>query len=489
MGWVQFYKVNQDVITSYVEGTGSRDLFPKHLGYPSLSYKYVDGATFFGEKELEKFKKHVTKNLVSEAERAMKELVRTSDNFVGYSKTIYGKDLSKYGSKELAEEFLKFVESFKGLVGLAPLPVCFDPIVETELEKEIGKIFDSKEKKEEHENALRILLDLREETFGAKEKRLLLEIAVEIEGNAEVKKLFEKGNVKEIKKALESNAKVFARIKKHLGAWAWIKIHILEGNPFSLEDILERIKKMLEEGAEKELKQIVENKKKANKNFAQFVGQYSCLKDLAETAQCIMLVRDYRFALVCKGAFYSRPLAKEIAKRLGTDYLDILYLLPYETVSALKSGRIDRELIAGRRKAYAFFVEGQSERILSGKDFKRLLVLERKEVAAVDHFDGIIACKGLVKGKVRIVQNVSELKKVGKGDILVCQQTIPDFVPAMEKAAAIVTDLGGITSHAAIISRELGIPCIVGTKIATKVLKENDFVEVDADKGVVRKLK
>lgn len=67
--------------------------------------------------------------------------------------------------------------------------------------------------------------------------------------------------------------------------------------------------------------------------------------------------------------------------------------------------------------------------------------------------------------------------------------TTPDFVPAMKKAAAVITDEGGITCHAAIMSRELGIPCVIGTKIATKVLRDGDLVEVDAEKGVVRILK
>ena len=66
--------------------------------------------------------------------------------------------------------------------------------------------------------------------------------------------------------------------------------------------------------------------------------------------------------------------------------------------------------------------------------------------------------------------------------------TTPDYVMAMEKSAAIITNDGGLTCHAAIISREMGIPCIVGTNMATKALKDGDLVEVDANKGVVRKL-
>ncbi len=73
-----------------------------------------------------------------------------------------------------------------------------------------------------------------------------------------------------------------------------------------------------------------------------------------------------------------------------------------------------------------------------------------------------------------------------RGDILVAATTGPEIMAACQRAGAIVTDEGGITSHAAIVSRELNIPCIIGTKIATKVLKDGQLVEVDAEKGVVK---
>jgi pyruvate,water dikinase len=78
------------------------------------------------------------------------------------------------------------------------------------------------------------------------------------------------------------------------------------------------------------------------------------------------------------------------------------------------------------------------------------------------------------------------MSKMKQGDILVSIATNPDIVPAMKKAGAIVTEQGGITSHAAIVSRELGTPCVIGTKIATKVFKDGDIVEVDANKGTVK---
>ena len=92
---------------------------------------------------------------------------------------------------------------------------------------------------------------------------------------------------------------------------------------------------------------------------------------------------------------------------------------------------------------------------------------------------GLPASPGIAVGRVKIIKSLDELNKIEKGDVLVTEMTSPDYVPAMEKSCAVVTDKGGITGHAAIVSRELGIPCIVGTGIATKVLKDGMIVTVD----------
>ncbi|MGB6838838.1 MAG: phosphoenolpyruvate synthase, partial [Microgenomates group bacterium] len=107
------------------------------------------------------------------------------------------------------------------------------------------------------------------------------------------------------------------------------------------------------------------------------------------------------------------------------------------------------------------------------------------KVARMSLLAGSAASPGIATGHVRIIKNPKEINKVKKGDVLVSTMTSPDFVPAMKKAAAIVTDQGGQTSHAAIVSRELGVPCIVGTKEATTKLKDGMLVTVDGAKGLV----
>ena len=100
------------------------------------------------------------------------------------------------------------------------------------------------------------------------------------------------------------------------------------------------------------------------------------------------------------------------------------------------------------------------------------------------------AHKGNCRGRIKVILNPKiEANKFKNGDVLVTSMTRPEFLPLMRKAAAFITDEGGITSHAAIISRELNKPCIIGAKIATKVLKDGDLVEVDADKGIVKIVK
>jgi pyruvate,water dikinase len=121
----------------------------------------------------------------------------------------------------------------------------------------------------------------------------------------------------------------------------------------------------------------------------------------------------------------------------------------------------------------------------------RPVTTTKKEAKATHDIDapvllsGAPASPGVASGPVKIVPDPSQIDKVLEGDILVAEMTTPDFVPAMKRAAAIVTDRGGRTAHAAIVSRELGIPCVVGTEKATAILKDGQVITVDGSSGKV----
>ncbi len=140
----------------------------------------------------------------------------------------------------------------------------------------------------------------------------------------------------------------------------------------------------------------------------------------------------------------------------------------------------DIEWAVDRRTNKIMILQSRPETVWSMKKGKA-----EEEIKGKVLLKGLAASPGIGAGKVRIVKSVKDVGKVRKGDVLVAWMTSPDMVPAMRKASAIVTDSGGVTSHAAIVSRELGIPCVVGTGNATKKLKEGQLVTVDGGKGIV----
>lgn len=110
---------------------------------------------------------------------------------------------------------------------------------------------------------------------------------------------------------------------------------------------------------------------------------------------------------------------------------------------------------------------------------------EETKIAGEPILKGLGSSPGIATGKVRIVRSLRDIEKVGKGDILVTTMTSPDLVPTMSKCSAIITDEGGVNCHASIVAREMGIPCIVGTKNATSTLKDGEIVTVDAYHGFI----
>ena len=148
--------------------------------------------------------------------------------------------------------------------------------------------------------------------------------------------------------------------------------------------------------------------------------------------------------------------------------------------------RTDYFVVLGSKKGSQVF-SGQKARQMEKELLAKQSPLDQTLVK------GMTANPGQAKGRVRVIywqkgfeEKVNAMKE---GDILVSSETTPELMPAIKKAAAIVTEMGGLTSHASIISRELDKPCIVGTKIATQVFKDGDLVEVNATKGTVKRIK
>jgi len=187
---------------------------------------------------------------------------------------------------------------------------------------------------------------------------------------------------------------------------------------------------------------------------------------------------------------YARNLFIEISRRIGFSLTETLFLTENEIVGLL-NGKIEiaKKEVEKRYENSTFFLSKGKVSIFTNKaDLERIdQILERKK--DIKEMSGFPASPGKAKGRATLVISNADFAKFKKGDILVASATRPDFVPLMKKAVAIITDEGGMLSHAAIVSRELKIPCVTGTKFATKALKDGDVVEVDANLGFVKILK
>jgi phosphoenolpyruvate synthase/pyruvate phosphate dikinase len=113
---------------------------------------------------------------------------------------------------------------------------------------------------------------------------------------------------------------------------------------------------------------------------------------------------------------------------------------------------------------------------------------ERKQAHDLDTISGIAGSPGSVEGVARVVRTVDEFDQVREGDVLVCQMTNPAWVVLFTKIAGLVTDTGGTTSHPAVLSREFGIPAVIGTSVATQRIRTGDRIRVDGSAGSVQVL-
>ncbi|MFH1292296.1 MAG: PEP-utilizing enzyme [bacterium] len=213
---------------------------------------------------------------------------------------------------------------------------------------------------------------------------------------------------------------------------------------------------------------------------------------LIRLARELVYVKDMRDEYRRQGVYYSIPLFTEIAKRLGVSRKELAYFTQNEIIKALKNDKpLNKKISVDRQNGFLIYWNDKKIYITSKSQEIAEFVKKNtyKQDGTTKSLKGTVASAGLANGKVRIISGIKDLNKVKKGDIMVAITTHPDYVPAMHRANAIITDEGGLTSHAAIVSRELKIPCIVGTKMATRILKDGDIVEVDANVGLILLMK
>ncbi|MBI2548736.1 hypothetical protein HYW21_05285 [Candidatus Woesearchaeota archaeon] len=242
---------------------------------------------------------------------------------------------------------------------------------------------------------------------------------------------------------------------------------------------------------QKEFHQIEEEfaeKKHEKEEFLKKQQLSAGTKKLIELIGHYCLLHDVRKECQMKVAYALYVILEHLEKKNHFPLTSLQWLSPEETQQVIKEKTMDdriKEIIAERKKAY-LILSLQNFAVVEGQEAIEQRKTLLKPHTQLQNISGMAASPGKTQGTVKVAQGSKEaLAKTKEGDVLVMGMTLPECVPAMKKAVAIVTDEGGVTCHAAVISREFGIPCIVGTRIATKILKDGMKVEVNANHGVV----
>jgi phosphohistidine swiveling domain-containing protein len=271
---------------------------------------------------------------------------------------------------------------------------------------------------------------------------------------------------------------------------------------FSLKETEREIKKTYNKFlknpalAKIEIKQMDAEKLVKEKSFKIWRAKLSPVqKKIVDFCQIVMHVRDERKNHFAKGITTTWRIAEKIFKTAGVDEKLIENVIPLEelTKGSAYISTIKKTLIK-REKGYAVYVPYKGKKQIAYnnlvQEYKTInkYIIEEEE-KNTQEIKGQIGNKGIARGIVRIVKSPVHFHLFKNNEILVTGMTRPEYVPLMRKAKAVITDEGGITCHAAIVSRELNKPCIIGTRFATRVLHDGDLVEADANQGIVRILK
>lgn len=294
-------------------------------------------------------------------------------------------------------------------------------------------------------------------------------------------------------KAIKNKDKLKQKLIDHQKKYFWIQNSYFEAKITPVEYFADILGKISEKEAQEKInsiKKFIEDTKKEKEDIIKNHGLSDEVVNMANQLSYSIWWQDFRKKYIFILHHYKDLINKEAAKRYKVDLEDLYCYSPFEFNDLLAKKRfIQKELMKERKRAFLFHYEKRELHFVRGQEAERMLkpYLHPKVDKSIKEIKGLVVSRGpVVRGRVKILLSAKQADKMKKGDVLVASMTSPEYIVALRKATALVTDEGGMTCHAAIVSRELGMPCIVGTKIATKALKDNDLVEVDANTGVVR---
>ncbi len=408
--------------------------------------------------------------------------VQTQLKFFKAAVAVARRTSNKLTNKELGKLYQLFTHHLQELNN-KPIIVVFmiEPLVSAAAVRVLTDVLKRNGKMDEYDNCLSIVFSPDVKTAVPQMRQSLLKIALGV------------------KTSRLNKSKTSHSLNKVAKLYSFLPCYDVIDKPWNYDYFKNELKVLLKRTAS-ELKGELRNMnlmwRQRKDNFNSFLSKYDINeseRDILRIAHDLVFIKDERDDYRRRGGYYGRRLFAEIGRRLKVDLRTVCYLTVRETEDFLfRDIKPSRELLKERQTAYLLLRKFGSPTVVTcGVQVKSIIKNEHflsLDQSKVKEVTGGVGSVGMAKGSVVIVNTKHDLRRVLPGSIMIAVATSPDYVPAMRLCKAIVTNEGGITSHAAIVCRELKMPCIAGTKVATKIFKDGDLVEVDATKGIVRKL-
>lgn len=394
-----------------------------------------------------------------------------SANLLDYTKPFPTMDFAKKTNAQL----LEMLKQYNALYTNLTLYSCIGIIGSFTLEEILVPYLKNKLKKARSEEKFgeyfSILTNHSGKSWHRMQEEDLLEIADKVRAGASAK-----------------GSQVQQMLDAHVQKYCWLELgYNFLGQPLKKEHFVEKLGKVVEHGLPvlPSQQHVSKRKNKIAKELNIDAKHLNLFNSLGK----LIYLKEYRDGVYCKAQYELNFIIKEVLQRFKVPERIGWHMTMQEYQDLLTGVGLEFEKIKHRQELFVWAYDND-EKLLVGKQAEEFIQKELGQLgvnpAKVRELEGNVASPGYARGTAKIVHDETELGKVKQGDVLVAYMTKPSYIPAMDLASAIVTNEGGVTCHAAIVSREMNKPCVIGTKIATHVINDGDEIEVDARKGKVK---
>jgi phosphohistidine swiveling domain-containing protein len=500
--WQTYVTRENTMLWRYIEALGYRsDNVTAEVGYGApIQCKLTSRHLKCDPESIGEMMKLISKRATADLEyfqTVAEDCYDACERFLEHCEHVANENPNALSDAELADRFTEYVDRNTDIVAYREVVFFLDQILDELIEEELDKLDEAGKDVTYHLD----MISPNKALPFMEERKSLLKIAAAIEADPDARSAFETTEGTAAFEALPESYQT--DIEAHIDEYGWVTTARYTGDPLSKDDVIHNIRDALG-SAEESLEQLQKNRNQQDPGLEELKSEGGQISELIDIAQEYAYLRTYRMDAIFEGDFKLRSFFTEISDRGGIEYDDFIQLTVPE-IKAILTGAIDSDTLRERakiRREDDFVVyliddeltagegEAAQEVLAEGADSEDNGDFVSADARTEGRISGRVAQRGETTAPSKIVRTEEDINKIEEGDILVSPMTTPDMTVGIAKAGGIITDEGGVASHAAIISREFGIPCLIGTGMATSILQDGDKVVLEAtgDEGTARLL-